>query len=366
MKKKVKLVENSVNERISLDKAITYLSEVDQQIIEIAEVLKKVYSKSENAMLELDKLKHKDNWYMKKAIHLIDFSKKFKEELYNLQDESTLEHILNKLDITDEKDEEKLDVFFQLFGLDEQIKEIKRVLNPDRYKEGANILLHGPPGCGKSFIMKVLEDYANLYLEGSYHYLSMSDLRKKYVGEVEEKLKQVFEDSRKSKCTIICIDEVDSVVRDRDYFSQEHGQDVLNALLAEIHGLRGRPNKIITVSATNIPDVNYLDKAFIDRMNKIIYVPPPTEVSRLSYFCQKMHKNKHIEEDLDVVNYLDLTENWSYRQIDNLIEELICIAEESDNKLTDEILSNCVEKIAESKKPYETKTKDKYAILDVV
>jgi transitional endoplasmic reticulum ATPase len=143
------------------------------------------------------------------------------------------------------------------------------------------VLLYGPPGCGKTYLIKALAH------DGHANVLSVkgAELMSKWVGESEAGVRQLFARARGAAPSLIFLDEVDALapVRGGGAGDDGVGDRVVAALLTELDGidqLRG----VVVVAATNRPDM--IDPALLrpGRLERLLYVPPPDQAARTAIF----------------------------------------------------------------------------------
>jgi len=149
-------------------------------------------------------------------------------------------------------------------GLKEQVQKVREMVElPMRHPElfrklgivpPKGILLYGPPGTGKTLMAKAVANETNA------HFLSVNapEVMSKFVGEAEERLRQMFKEAEENAPSIIFIDEIDSIAPKRDEVVGEVERRVVAQLLALMDGLEARGN-VIVMAATN--RVNSLDEA---------------------------------------------------------------------------------------------------------
>jgi hypothetical protein len=138
------------------------------------------------------------------------------------------------------------------------------------------LLLHGPPGCGKSQLAKVLSHEAGL----NFVALSTSDCKVGWIGHAAAKIKQVFIEARSKQPTLIFIDELDAVCPPRGAYLDCISQEVTAQLLQELDGIYSDPQAIFLVGSTNRPD--QVDSAILSRFSERIEIPLPDTTTRLA------------------------------------------------------------------------------------
>ncbi|ORZ35821.1 P-loop containing nucleoside triphosphate hydrolase protein [Catenaria anguillulae PL171] len=139
------------------------------------------------------------------------------------------------------------------------------------------ILLYGPPGCSKTLVAKALAN------ESQLNFLAVKgpELFSKWVGDSEKAIAQVFRKARAAAPSIIFFDEIDAIAGKRNSGESQSVTDrVLSQLLNEMDGVEPLVNVTI-VAATNRPDL--IDPALLrpGRIDRILYVGPPTQSARL-------------------------------------------------------------------------------------
>ena len=149
-------------------------------------------------------------------------------------------------------------------GLKEQIQKVREMVElPMRHPElfrrlgivpPKGILLYGPPGTGKTLMAKAVANETN----ANFISINAPEIMSKFVGEAEERLRQVFKEAEENAPSIIFIDEIDAIAPKRDEVVGEVERRVVAQLLALMDGLEARGN-VIVMAATN--RVNSLDEA---------------------------------------------------------------------------------------------------------
>jgi transitional endoplasmic reticulum ATPase len=138
------------------------------------------------------------------------------------------------------------------------------------------VLLYGPPGCGKTFLVKAIAG------TGKANVLSVkgAELLSKWVGDSERAVRELFRRARQAAPTLIFLDEVDALAPMRGQATDGGTTDrVVAALLTEMDGVESLRN-VVVIAATNRPDL--VDSALLrpGRLERLIYVPPPDADAR--------------------------------------------------------------------------------------
>ena len=183
-------------------------------------------------------------------------------------------------------------------------------------KPPTGILFFGPPGTGKTMLMKALAKELDI----GFYYVKCSDLLSEWYGESEKNVSELFATAQKSAPCVLFFDEIDSVGKKRDsYTSDDVAPRVMSVLLQELDGFRGKKN-VITIGATNVPDE--LDPALMrpGRFDKVIYMPLPDAEARKAIF--KVHLRKlPVDADVDFGKLAAITERFSGADIKNVCTE---------------------------------------------
>ncbi|MBU4445025.1 MAG: CDC48 family AAA ATPase [Candidatus Marinimicrobia bacterium] len=173
-------------------------------------------------------------------------------------------------------------------GLGKEIQRIREMIElPLRFPQvfdrlgidpPKGVLLHGPPGCGKTLIARAVANETDAFFIS----ISGPEVMAKYYGESEARLRSVFEQAQKNAPAIVFIDEIDSIAPKREELGGEKQVEkrVVAQLLALLDGIESR-GQIIVIGATNIPDV--LDPALRrpGRFDREISIPIPDKNGRL-------------------------------------------------------------------------------------
>jgi len=158
---------------------------------------------------------------------------------------------------------------------DELISVIKLLKNSESARQFGievpkGILFDGPPGTGKTTIAKVMANMAEM----SFFVLQTSDIVSKWVGDSEKNLTKLFNAAAKYAPSILFIDEIDAIAKNRSGNNEQYADNLLNHLLQLIDGAIKREG-IYIIGATNRADL--VDPALKrgGRLTKTIYIPTP-------------------------------------------------------------------------------------------
>ena len=222
--------------------------------------------------------------------------------------------------------------FDDVAGADEEKEELKEVVeylrNPSKFTHlGAKIphgvLLVGPPGTGKTLLAKAVAGEAGV----PFFSMSGSDFVELYVGVGASRVRDLFEQARKTPAAIIFIDEIDAVGRQRGAGlggGHDEREQTLNQLLVEMDGFGGHSG-IIVMAATNRPDI--LDSALLrpGRFDRQITIGYPDLIGREEIL--KVHaKGKPFEETVDLHKIAQTTVGFTGADLANLLNEAALLA----------------------------------------
>lgn len=222
--------------------------------------------------------------------------------------------------------------FNDVAGIDQERWEVEEVVkmlkNPANYRlTGAKIpkgiLLSGEPGTGKTLIAKAIAGEAGV----RFYECSGSNFENLYVGVGASKVRKLFEEARKNAPSIIFIDEIDAVAKQR-YNGNSYSEQTLNQLLTEMDGFNETEN-VILIAATN--HIEVLDPAITrpGRFDRIIHIPLPDCKGREEIL--KVHaRNKRFkypeEKELLLKELAQKTSGLSGAVLENMLNEAAIIA----------------------------------------
>ncbi len=246
--------------------------------------------------------------------------------------------------------------FNEIGGLEDVKREVRNalmvpLLEPDmatKYgvKPSKGLMLFGPPGCGKTLMLRAVASDLNVEMIG----VKCSDVMSKWYGESEGLIASLFEEARAKSPCILFLDEIDAIAKRRDFYSTDDVTPrVLSIMLSEMDGMDDAEG-IIVVATTNMPDL--VDPALMrpGRFDKIIYVPPPDEVSRKEIL--KIHlKGKFASDDIDIISLSKRTKGFSGADLANLVREASSLG---------------LERALETRKPQPIKMEDMDEVLSEI
>ncbi|MDD5172036.1 MAG: AAA family ATPase, partial [Candidatus ainarchaeum sp.] len=181
------------------------------------------------------------------------------------------------------------------------------------------ILLFGPPGTGKTMLMRALAK------ELKYNFIEVrcSQILSQWYGESEKNVSEVFSNARKNAPTVLFFDEIDSVAKKRSTMTESLdsvGPRVLTTMLQEMDGASKSDKPVIVIGATNLP--NELDPAVLrpGRLDKIIYMHLPDPEARKAIIKVSM-KKMALAPDVDLDVIVKKTERFSGADLKNMVEE---------------------------------------------
>lgn len=216
----------------------------------------------------------------------------------------------------------------QIGGLDKQLGEIREIvelplIEPEIFKKVGiepplGALLYGPPGAGKTLIVKAIAHHTN----AAFLQVSGSELVQKYIGEGAKKVHELFELAKSKAPSIIFIDEIDAIASRRIDDTTGGDREVhrtLIQLLTEMDGFASLSG-VIVIGATNRMDV--LDPAILrpGRFDRLLYIPLPNAKGRLAIL--KIHtKNMNLEENVCLEEIASVSEGASGADLKSLATE---------------------------------------------
>jgi SpoVK/Ycf46/Vps4 family AAA+-type ATPase len=212
--------------------------------------------------------------------------------------------------LTDVKEKLKLEVIYQR-------------LRPDLYRlynkyEAANVLLWGPPGCGKTMIAKAVATE----VDSPFVAPKISEIMTRWLGESEKMISQLFKAPTMlgTDSVIVFLDEFDALV---PRGGPSYVQRMKNQFLTELDGVESRPKGLMILAATNRPFI--IDSAVRrpGRFEKTVFIPPPDRLARQQIFemcLGPLSRSNVMSEDVMVAELAERTEGYSGADIKSICD----------------------------------------------
>ena len=243
-----------------------------------------------------------------------------------------------KINAKKQKDEKDKTTFDQVAGADEEKEELSEMVDflksPAKFNSlGARIpkgvLLVGPPGTGKTLLARAVAGEADV----PFFSISGSDFVEMYVGVGASRVRDLFNQAKKESPSVIFIDEIDAVGRQRGAGmggGHDEREQTLNQLLVEMDGF-GKNEGVIIIAATNRPDI--LDPALLrpGRFDRQVTVGYPDANGREAIL--KVHaKGKPFAPDVDLKVIANSTAGFVGADLENLLNEAALLAARRNKK----------------------------------
>lgn len=216
-------------------------------------------------------------------------------------------------------------------GLKRELQRVREIIElPLRYPEvferlgidaPKGVLLHGPPGCGKTLIARAVAHET----DASFFSINGPEIIHKFYGESEAHLRKIFEEAAKKAPSIIFIDEVDAIAPRRETVVGDVEKRVVAQLLGLMDGLKSRAH-VIVIAATNLP--NALDPALRrpGRFDREIVIPIPDQHGRLAIL--EIHsRGMPLAKDVAMARLAEITHGFVGADLEALCREaaMICL-----------------------------------------
>jgi len=245
--------------------------------------------------------------------------------------------------------------FDQVIGAEDAKKELRYFVDymkhPKKYRGTGvraprGLLLYGPPGTGKTMLAKAMageSDVTFITAEGN-------QFIKQYVGQGPEKVHELFATARKYAPTILFVDEIDAIAKERNGENTKTTEEILTAFLAEMDGFKNDPTKPVFVLAATNYDVEpghsrSLDPALMRRFDRKVYIDLPKRDDRIRYMQMKLRDNPmfRVTED-KVYNLAIRSTDMSLADLESVFEMALRTAlREGSGKVTDQVLDEAFE-----------------------
>ncbi|MGP6219982.1 AAA family ATPase [Caldiplasma sukawensis] len=178
-----------------------------------------------------------------------------------------------------------------------------------------NILLYGPPGCGKTTLARAVSNSMNV----TFFYADISGLVSRYVGDSERIIHTLYEVAKEMSPSIIFMDEIESLMKNREK-NDSNVTSIIQVFLAELDGFSKDNRFVLTIGATNLPWE--LDNAILSRFQKRMYIGLPDDLTRKQVILNLIEgKGYRLETKIDEL--LSRTQGFSNRDLEYLCTEAI-------------------------------------------
>jgi len=198
-------------------------------------------------------------------------------------------------------------------------------------KPSKGVLLYGPPGTGKTLLAKAVAT------ESSAHFMPISipELIKSEVGESEKAIANVFRIAIRCCPCIIFLDELEAMFGNRES-SGDLGKKLISQLLLELDGLNAADKGVVILAATNNPET--IDPSLLrpGRLDRHVYIKPPTFEERVS-ILKVIGNTMKFAQDVNLEEIAQKTENYTGADLKALIQKSAFLAfKKYRNKFTTE------------------------------
>ncbi len=210
-------------------------------------------------------------------------------------------------------------------GLDDVKQKIREMVElPIRYPElferlgiepPKGVLLYGPPGTGKTLLAKAVANES----DANFIAVSGPELVSKFVGESEEKLREIFKEANEKAPSIIFMDEIDAIAPKREEATNEVERRMVSQLLTLMDGMPHR-GQVIVLAATNRPDAIEAALRRPGRFDREIEIGVPNRDAR-KQILQIHTRNMPMAKDVNVDELANLTHGYTGADLSALVRE---------------------------------------------
>ncbi|MBR9679531.1 MAG: CDC48 family AAA ATPase [Candidatus Altiarchaeota archaeon] len=235
-------------------------------------------------------------------------------------------------------------------GLEDIKRELKEAVelpltNPELFMEMGikapnGLLLYGPPGCGKTLLVKAVANETN----ANFISIKGPEVLSKWVGESERAVREIFKKARQIAPSIVFFDEVDAIAVSRGSDANRVTERVLNQILTELDGIESREG-VVFIAATNRPEL--VDSALLrpGRVDRFIFVASPDRAARLSILKVKTN-GMPLDKQVKLEKIADETDDFSGADLDAVCREAAMFAiREKRKKVNVNDFQQAIEKV---------------------
>ena len=205
---------------------------------------------------------------------------------------------------------------------------VEYLRNPKKYigtgvKAPRGVLLYGPPGTGKTMLARAMASEAGV----TFIATEGNRFLKKHVGEGSEEVRKLFRIARKYAPSILFIDEIDAIAKERrGGVSGQGSEDTLTSFLTQMDGFASDPTKPVFVLAATNFDVEpghdkSLDPALMRRFDRRVYIDLPNKADRIEFLNEKIAKNPALKISKKQVESISMrATGMSLAELDSVVE----------------------------------------------
>jgi len=194
------------------------------------------------------------------------------------------------------------------------------LLHPELFQRvgirpGRGVLLHGPPGNGKTLLARAVARESDAHIE----VVAGPEVLSKWVGEGERRLREVFGRAAQLAPSVVLMDEFDAIAGSREAGESRHLRELVSQLLVLLDGLEDR-GRVLVIATTNRPQD--IDPAVLrpGRIDRRIHLGPPHRGGRVALF-EKLLAPMPVEDDVQTGRLADLTRGLSGAEIEHVANE---------------------------------------------
>lgn len=202
------------------------------------------------------------------------------------------------------------------------------------------MLLYGPPGCGKTYFAKHFAEEVGF----NFMHITPATLKSKWINATQENISKMFEEAEANSPTIIFIDELDDLLKDRT-LADDKGMSGINEFLAQMD--RTGEKGVFVIGATNKPDVLDLAVLRAGRLEKKYYLGVPDKEAREALFKLYLEKRPY-DFGIDYEKLADLTKNYVSADIQLIVNDASRNALKCRSKITMNHLIDAISKTKQS------------------